>query len=113
FCHFPIVLGIVFLAVAAEKTLAHPTDPLSRAGRWALGLGVALFLCGFVLARLRVIRRVAWERLGGAAAALAVALALGGADALVTLAVVIAILVAATALESIRLREVRASLRAE
>ena len=42
--HYPIVLGIIFYAVAAKKTLEHPLDPLSEAGRWALGLGVAVFL---------------------------------------------------------------------
>ena len=42
--HYPVVLGIIFYAVAAKKTLEHPLDPLSEAGRWALGLGVAIFL---------------------------------------------------------------------
>ncbi len=37
--HYPVVLGIIFYAVAAKKTLEHPLDPLSEAGRWALGLG--------------------------------------------------------------------------
>ena len=58
--HFPIVLGIILYAVAAKKTLEHPLDPLSKPGRWALGLGIALFLAGFVLARFRVVRRIAW-----------------------------------------------------
>ncbi|HLE99338.1 MAG TPA: low temperature requirement protein A, partial [Gaiellaceae bacterium] len=91
--HFPIVLGVVFYAVAAEKTLAHPTDPLSRAGRWALGLGIALFLLGFVLARYRVIRRIAWERIVAGLVAIAAAVALEGAAALVTLTVVVGVLV--------------------
>ena len=63
-CHYPIVLGIIFFAVAAKKTLEHPLDPLSKAGRWALGLGIALFFAGFV-SSLPTIRSVAWERLGG------------------------------------------------
>ena len=109
---FPIVLGVVFYAVAAEKTLAHPTDPLSRAGRWALGLGVALFLLGFVLARYRVVRRLAWERVLAGAVAVVAAVVLDGPDALVTLAVVVGVLVVAVGLESLRLREVRRSLRA-
>ncbi|HET8968939.1 MAG TPA: low temperature requirement protein A, partial [Gaiellaceae bacterium] len=66
FFHYPIVLGIIFYAVAAKKTLEHPLDPLSEAGRWALGLGVAIYLCGFALMRFRVIRRIAWERLAAA-----------------------------------------------
>jgi low temperature requirement protein LtrA len=110
--HFPIVLGIMFYAVAAKKTLEHPLDPLSRPGRWALGLGIALFLVGFVLARFRVVRRLAWERITAAALALVAALALRGTDAIVTLGVVVAILVVSVAVETARLREIRASLRA-
>jgi low temperature requirement protein LtrA len=110
--HYPLVLGIIFYAVAAKKTLEHPRDPLSEPGRWALGLGIAVFLGGFALMRFRVIRRVAWERLAAAAAILVVAVLLDGADAIVTLGVVIVILLFSIALESVRLREVRATLRA-
>jgi len=110
--HFPIVLGIILYAVAAKKTLEHPLDPLSKPGRWALGLGIALFLAGFVLARLRVFRRIAWERIAAAALALVSALVLRRTDAIVTLGIVVAILVLSVAVETARLREIRASLRA-
>jgi low temperature requirement protein LtrA len=110
--HYPVVLGIIFYAVAAKKTLEHPSEPLSDAGRWALGLGIAFFLLGLVLARLRSIRRLAWERLGAAGLALVVAVALDGTDAIVTLSVVTGILVAFIGLETARLREIRASVRA-
>ena len=110
--HYPLVLGVILYAVAAKKTLEHPRDPLSNAGRWALGLGIALFLVGFALMRFRVIRRVAWERLAAAAAILVIAVLLDGADAIVTLGVVIVILVFSIALETVRLREVRATFRA-
>ena len=112
FFHYPMVLGIILYAVAAKKTLADPSKPLSEAGRWALGLGVAFFLLGFVLARFRVIRRVAWERIGAGVAALLAAVILDGPDALVTLTVVIAILVASIGIETLRLRDVRAGLKA-
>ena len=62
--------------------------------------------------RLRGARSVAWERLVAACAALAVALLLDGVDAVVTLAAVVAVLVVAIAIETVRLREVRASFRA-
>ena len=110
--HYPLVLGVILYAVAAKKTLEHPRDPLSNAGRWALGLGIALFLVGFALMRFRVIRRVAWERLAAAASILVIAVLLDGADAIVTLGVVIVILLFSIALETVRLREVRATLRA-
>ena len=109
--HYPVVLGIILYAVAAKKTLEHPLDPLPEAGRWALGLGIAFFLCGFALMRLRVIRRVAWERLGAAAAAIAVSVLLDE-DAIVTLAVVVGLLAASIAVETARLRELRAAIRA-
>jgi low temperature requirement protein LtrA len=112
FFHYPIVLGIILYAVAAKKALADPGEPLSESGRWALGLGVAFFLSGFVLARFRVIRRVAWERVAAGAAALVVAVALDGTDAIVTLSVVIAILVLSVAIETVRLRDIRAEVKA-
>jgi low temperature requirement protein LtrA len=110
--HYPIVLGIIFFAVAAKKTLADPAAPLSAAGRWALGLGVALYLTGFVLGRYRSLRRVAWERGAGAAAAFVAVLLLDGLAAVALLAVVVGVLTLAVALESARLRDVRARLPA-
>jgi low temperature requirement protein LtrA len=109
--HYPIVLGIIFYAVAAKKTLEHPHDPLSEAGRWALGLGIAFFLLGFALMRFRVIRRVAWERVGAAAAAVVLALLLDGTDAIVTLGIVVGAFAVSIAVESARLRDVRRSLK--
>jgi low temperature requirement protein LtrA len=109
--HYPVVLGIIFYAVAAKKTLEHPLDPLSDAGRWALGLGIAVFLVGFALMRFRVVRRVAWERLAAALVALVLAVALDGTDAVVTLGVVIVVLLLSVAVEAARLREIRTRLR--
>jgi low temperature requirement protein LtrA len=111
FFHYPVVLGIVFYAVAAKKTLEHPLDPLSGPGRWALGLGVALFLLGFALMRYRVVRRLAWERIATAVLALVVAVLLDGTDAIVTLGVVIGVLVVSVAVEAARLRGVRAEVK--
>lgn len=110
--HYPVVLGIILYAVAAKKTLEHPLDPLSDAGRWALGLGMAVFLVGFALMRFRVVRRVAWERLAAAVLTLVIAVLLDGADAIVTLGVVIVVLALSVALETARLRELRAEIRA-
>jgi low temperature requirement protein LtrA len=111
FFHYPVVLGIIFYAVAAKKTLEKPVDPLSDAGRWALGLGIAIFLSGFVLMRYRVIRRVAWERIAAAVVAVVIAVALDGTDAIVTLSVVIGVLVLSIVVETARLRDFRALLR--
>jgi low temperature requirement protein LtrA len=111
FFHYPIVLGIILLAVAAKKTLAAPDEPLSDAGRAALALGFSVFLLGFVLVRYRAVRRVAWERLGAALVVVAAVLVLDGADALLLLALTVAVLVAALAVEAVRLRAVRADLK--
>ena len=98
--HYPIVLGVILYAVAAKQTLAHPEEPLSRPGRWALALGIVLFLAGFVLGRFRAIRRVAWERVAGALASVVAVVALRGTDAIGLLTVVIVILVATLAVET-------------
>lgn len=66
--HFGPVLGIILYAVAAKNTLAHPSDPLTAAGRWALGIGVAAYLGSFALGRYRAIHRIAVERVAGALA---------------------------------------------
>ena len=109
--HYPIVLGVILYAVAAKKTLEHPADPLSNAGRAALGLAAAVFVLGFVLARWRGLRRVAWERIAGGAGAVAVVLLFQDMDAVWLLALVVATLAVATAAESARLHEIRARLR--
>ena len=109
--HYPGVLGIILYAVAAERTLEHPDEPLSGGGRVALGVGVALFLLAAVLVRLRIVRLVAWERLAGGGAALAAALTLDRLDAVWLVAIVVAIVAVTVALESSRLREVRSTAR--
>ena len=106
------MLGIILFAVAAKKAVAHAEEPLSMAARVALGAGVAVYLAGFALARFRALRLIAWERMAGAAAAIAVALALDELAAIALMAIVIAILGAVVALETARLRELRARVRA-
>ncbi len=64
-----------------------------------------------VLARFRALRLIAWERMAGAAAAIIVALALDGLAAIALMAIVVAILGAVVALETARLRELRARVR--
>jgi low temperature requirement protein LtrA len=110
-CHYPIVLGIIFFAVAAKKTVAQPGEPLTGAGRFALGAGIAFFLVGFALARYRVLKRIAWERIAAATAALAAVAALSDAPGLGLMAIVVACLVAGLVAETIRIREFRAEVR--
>jgi low temperature requirement protein LtrA len=102
------VLGVVLFAVAARKTLAHPTEPLSALGRVALGAGVAGVLLTPILGRYRVVGRLAWERIAGMIAAPA-AVAVGYRfDSMWLMATVTGILVVVLAIEATRLRQVRA-----
>jgi len=41
--HFPMILGVVGVAVALEEVVHHPSDPLGPASRFTLAAGVALF----------------------------------------------------------------------
>jgi low temperature requirement protein LtrA len=112
FFHFPNVLGIIYIAVAAKKAIAHPSEPLSGGGRTALALGIGLFLLQFVLGRLRVIHRVSWERIAGIAAAAVVVIAGRDLDAVWVLALALAVVAATTVAETIRLGQARRQIRA-
>jgi low temperature requirement protein LtrA len=64
FLHFPLVFGIVLLAVAIEEAVAHPQEPLPVGASLALAGAVVLFvgataavLCrgGYLLARMQLL----------------------------------------------------------
>ena len=112
FFHFPNVLGIIFVAVGVKKAVAHPSEPLSGGGRAALALGLSLFLLQFVLGRLRVIHRLSWERVAGITAIVAVSAVGGNVDAVWLLAAALAVLVATTIAEDLRLGAARTQVRA-
>ncbi len=61
--HYPLVVGIVFYAVAAEEIVAHPDEPLDDFGRFTLALGVSLALLAISAAVFRVVRRIPTARL--------------------------------------------------
>jgi len=112
YLHLVMVAGIILYAVAAKKMIAHPGDELSVAGRFALGAGIGLYLVAFVLARYRLIRRVARERIAGAAGAAAAAVLLGGLPAAALVAIVVGVLLLAILVEAWRLRDARSQIRA-
>ena len=58
-----------------------------------------------------MIRRIAWERIGAALVTGVAVLVLGDADALLLLTIAVFSLIAALAVETFRLREVRALLK--
>ena len=51
--HFPLVLGIVAYAAAAEEALAHPGEHLDPVWRWSLAVGLLLFLGSMAAALIR------------------------------------------------------------
>jgi low temperature requirement protein LtrA len=73
--HFPMLCGIIGFAVAVEEAVHHPADALTTQGRWALALGVTLFLGGTAIAKWRAAGTLhMWRIVLVAATAAAVAL---------------------------------------
>ncbi len=60
--HYPVVFGIVLFAVAAEEVVAHPSEPLTTAGRWIFALAVILITFGLIGAVRRAGGPWLWER---------------------------------------------------
>jgi low temperature requirement protein LtrA len=63
YLHFPMVAGVVLVALAMKKTLAHVGDPLEPVPAFALLGGIAAYLLGHVAFRYRHIHTVNWRRL--------------------------------------------------
>lgn len=68
FGHLPIVLGFVVVAAGLEPALAHPDEVLDTSGRTMVGIGLILFLVGFVIGNLRATGRLLPERVAAAVA---------------------------------------------
>jgi low temperature requirement protein LtrA len=63
YLHYPMVAGIVLLALGLKHTLAHVDDPLDSVHRFALLGGIAIYLLAHVVLRLRNARTVNVQRL--------------------------------------------------
>jgi low temperature requirement protein LtrA len=63
YLHYPMVAGIVLVALGLEYTLAHVDDALDSVHRFALLGGVAIYLLAHVVLRLRNARTVNVQRL--------------------------------------------------
>jgi low temperature requirement protein LtrA len=112
YLHLPMVIGIVLVALAMKKTIAHVGDELGTIPALALCGGSSLYLFAYVALRVRVSRTLGRGRL---IAAIVFALVLPIAvtvPALVALALVAVIWVALHAYELIWWREARARARA-
>ncbi|GAA1561829.1 low temperature requirement protein A [Kribbella sancticallisti] len=119
FLHFPMVTGIVLLALGLKKVLEyvgdtehhHLDDPLKGVGLFALFAGVVLYLLGHVAFKWRTTHKVGISRLIAAALCAVAVLALSDLPALAQVAVLTAILAGLVAFESVRFAQERDELK--
>jgi low temperature requirement protein LtrA len=112
YLHFPVVAGIVLVALGIKKTIGHLGDPLDDMPAVALCAGVAVFLLAHVAFRYRNTRTIHRVRLAVAVVCLGVIPVATHAPALAALATLTGLMVAVIAFERIRLRAFRARVRA-
>jgi low temperature requirement protein LtrA len=113
YLHFPMIAGIVLLALGMKKTLEHVDDPLQLVPAVALLGGVALYLLAHVAFRWRSIHTVSSRRLGMAVVMLALVPAAVELPALATVAIVAALMVGLVVEETRSYGESRARVRHE
>ncbi len=92
YLHYPLVAGIVLVALGLEQTLAHVGDPLKTVPAFALLGGTATYLLGHVAFRYRHIHTINRRRLGLAILLLALLPLAVEIPALATLAIVATLL---------------------
>ena len=113
YLHLPMVAGIVLIALGMKKTLEHVDEPLGTVPAAALAGGAALYLLAHVAFRLRVVQTLNVQRLLVAIVLLAFAPVADEPDALITIAIVAAVLWALIVFEVVRFADFRAQTRAE
>jgi low temperature requirement protein LtrA len=111
YLHFPMVAGIVLVALGMKKTLEHVGDPLKVEPAAALLGGTAIYLLAHVAFRYRNVHRFSWQRLLAAAVLVALLPAAVELPALATMAIVGALLAALIAFETWRFAELRDRMR--
>jgi low temperature requirement protein LtrA len=62
--HFPMVAGIVLVALALKKTIADVSEPLDTVPAFALVGGLGVYLLALVAFRYRHVHTLNWQRLG-------------------------------------------------
>jgi low temperature requirement protein LtrA len=111
YLHFPMVAGIVLLALGLKKTLEHVEDPLEAVPAVAMLGGTAVYLLAHVAFRWRNVHRFSAARVLCALALAALIPAAIEISALVTLGILAALLAALIAYETVRFAELRDRLR--
>jgi low temperature requirement protein LtrA len=111
YLHFPMVAGIVLVALGFKKTLEHVDDPLKLVPAVALLGGTTLYLLAHVAFRWRNVHRFSWQRVLAAGVLLALIPAAVEIPALATIAIVAALLAALITYETVAFAELRQRLR--
>jgi low temperature requirement protein LtrA len=111
YMHFPMVAGIVLVALGLKKTLGNVEDPLDVVPAFALLGGVAMYLLALVGFRFRHVHTINWRRLALAIVLLALLPLAIELPSLATLALVTAPLWALIAYETRGYGEGRQRLR--
>jgi low temperature requirement protein LtrA len=111
YLHFPMVAGIALIAVGMKRTIEHVDDPLKLVAAAALLGGAAMYLLAHVAFRLRNMHTLSTRRLLCAFVLLALLPAGAALPALVTLAILAAVLAALIAYEALRYADVRDRVR--
>ncbi len=112
YLHFPLIAGIVLLALGLKETLAGTGESLDTVPALALCGGPALYLLGQVAFRERILGSFSPHRALAAAALLALIPLALGADALVALGAVAGVLTILIAYEAVHYRDQRSRVRA-
>jgi low temperature requirement protein LtrA len=111
YLHFPMVAGVVLIALGLKKTLLHVDEPLDAVPAFALVGGVGVYLLAHVAFRLRNIRTLNTQRLVVAVVCLALAPVADRVDAMVALGLVTAVLWAMIAFEALHFSAARDQIR--
>jgi low temperature requirement protein LtrA len=111
YLHFPMVAGVVLLALGMKKTLGNVDDPLKLVPAAAMLGGTSVYLLAHVAFRLRNLRTLNKQRLAVAILLLALIPLAVELAALGTLAILAAILTALIAYEAVRFAEARERIR--
>ena len=113
FLHFPMVAGIVLLALGLKKTLAHVDDPLKLVPAAALLGGTAMYLLAHVAFRWRNVHSFSTQRMLCAGLLIAMVPLAVEIPALASLGLLAAVLAGLIVYETVRFADLRDRLRHE
>ena len=111
YLHFPMVAGIVLVALGLKKTIGHVEDPLKIEVATAMLGGTAIYLLAHVAFRWRNVHRFSAQRLICALALVALIPLATEIASLATVAIVLGILSILIAYETLHFAELRDRLR--